>query len=272
MAKTKSKTISDQRVIIGVLSIALIVLIIAIIALSAGRKTLVNGLENAQESNNALTISNNELQALYERAKLEALDAEKYKKQIEEEQKIIAELDNQIKLLDKRIDELTVSGNEAEGENEAEASSAKQLTATSSSSSSSSSSKSSSSSSVKSSSMQSSSKSSSSSALSSSATKTTSSSVKKEDDAAAKAAQEAAKKAAEQAAAEQAAAEQAAAEQAAAANAAKGHAFTDKFGEKTTFTTDEWNYLIGLWSYTGNPEEMISHRSIGELRAVLANR
>lgn len=268
MAKTKSKTISDQRVIIGVLSIALIVLIIAIIALSAGRKTLVNGLENAQESNNALTISNNELQALYERAKLEALDAEKYKKQIEEEQKIIAELDNQIKLLDKRIDELTVSGNEAEGENEAEASSAKQLTATSSSSSS----KSSSSSSVKSSSMQSSSKNSSSSALSSSATKTTSSSVKKEDDAAAKAAQEAAKKAAEQAAAEQAAAEQAAAEQAAAANAAKGHAFTDKFGEKTTFTTDEWNYLIGLWSYTGNPEEMISHRSIGELRAVLANR
>lgn len=263
MAKTKSKTISDQRVIIGVLSIALIVLIIAIIALSAGRKTLVNGLENAQESNNALTISNNELQALYERAKLEALDAEKYKKQIEEEQKIIAELDNQIKLLDKRIDELTVSGNEAEGENEAEASSAKQLTATSSSSSS----KSSSSSSVKSSSMQSSSKNSSSSALSSSATKTTSSSVKKEDDAAAKAAQEAAKKAAEQAAAEQAAAEQAAA-----ANAAKGHAFTDKFGEKTTFTTDEWNYLIGLWSYTGNPEEMISHRSIGELRAVLANR
>ncbi len=48
-----------------------------------------------------------------------------------------------------------------------------------------------------------------------------------------------------------------------------GHAFTDKNGQKTTFTEAEWNKLKSIWAYTGNPEEMISHHTIGELRNLL---
>lgn len=50
-----------------------------------------------------------------------------------------------------------------------------------------------------------------------------------------------------------------------------GHAFTDKNGQKTTFTDAEWNKLINTWAYTGQAEEMISHHTIGELRNVLNN-
>ena len=52
--------------------------------------------------------------------------------------------------------------------------------------------------------------------------------------------------------------------------AAGGHAFTDKNGNKTTFTNAEWEKLKSVWAYTGKAEEMISHHTIGELRNVLA--
>lgn len=48
-----------------------------------------------------------------------------------------------------------------------------------------------------------------------------------------------------------------------------GHPFTDKNGNKTTFTEAEWNKLKSIWAYTGNAEEMISHHTIGELRSLL---
>ena len=48
-----------------------------------------------------------------------------------------------------------------------------------------------------------------------------------------------------------------------------GHPFTDKNGNKTTFTEAEWNKLKSIWAYTGNAEEMISHHTIGELRNLL---
>lgn len=52
-------------------------------------------------------------------------------------------------------------------------------------------------------------------------------------------------------------------------SAAAGHPFTDKNGQTTTFTNEEWQKLISVWDYTGQAEEMISHHSIGELRNVL---
>ncbi len=72
---------------------------------------------------------------------------------------------------------------------------------------------------------------------------------------AAKAAEDAAK------AAEEAAAAQAAL---AAAAAAGGHQYGGH-----TFTASEWNYLKAKWDYTGDPEEMISHHSAGELITLL---
>lgn len=48
-----------------------------------------------------------------------------------------------------------------------------------------------------------------------------------------------------------------------------GHPFTDKNGASTTFTEAEWNKLRSIWSYTGNPDEMISHHTVGELRNLL---
>ena len=72
---------------------------------------------------------------------------------------------------------------------------------------------------------------------------------------AAKAAEDAAK------AAEEAAAAQAAL---AAAAAAGGHSYGGH-----TFTNDEWNCLLSVWAYTGDAEEMITHHSAGELKAVL---
>ena len=48
-----------------------------------------------------------------------------------------------------------------------------------------------------------------------------------------------------------------------------GHKYTDSQGNSTVFTDAEWNKLLGVWSYTGQAEEMISHHSVSELRAVL---
>ncbi|MBR4174202.1 MAG: hypothetical protein IKR56_02560, partial [Lachnospiraceae bacterium] len=48
--------------------------------------------------------------------------------------------------------------------------------------------------------------------------------------------------------------------------------FTDKNGTTHTFTMDEWNYLISVWAYTGQGEEMVTHHTIGDLMAVLAAR
>ncbi len=72
----------------------------------------------------------------------------------------------------------------------------------------------------------------------------------------AKKAEEDAKKAEEEAAALQA--------QLAAAAAAGGHSYGGH-----TFTNDEWNCLLSVWAYTGDAEEMITHHSAGELKAVL---
>ncbi len=49
----------------------------------------------------------------------------------------------------------------------------------------------------------------------------------------------------------------------------QGHPFTDKNGEKTVFTEAEWQKLLATWAYTGEAEEMITHHTIKELRAVL---
>ena len=77
-----------------------------------------------------------------------------------------------------------------------------------------------------------------------------------------KAAEDAAKAAADaEKAAEEAAAAQAAL---AAAAAAGGHSYGGH-----TFTNDEWNCLLSVWAYTGDAEEMITHHSAGELKAVL---
>ncbi len=82
-------------------------------------------------------------------------------------------------------------------------------------------------------------------------------------------AQEDAAKAAEDAAkaAEEAAAAQAA--QAAAA-AASGTQVRCKDGT-ATFTQNQVNYFHGLWDYTGQYEEMVSHHTIGELRELCQN-
>ncbi len=50
------------------------------------------------------------------------------------------------------------------------------------------------------------------------------------------------------------------------------HSFTDKNGTTHNFTMDEWNYLISVWAYTGQGEEMVTHHTIGDLMAVLAAR
>jgi len=86
--------------------------------------------------------------------------------------------------------------------------------------------------------------------------------IQSKEEAEAKAAEDAAK-AAEEAA--KAAADAEAAQQAlAAAAAAGGHSYGGH-----TFTNDEWNCLLSVWAYTGDAEEMITHHSAGELKAVL---
>ncbi len=85
--------------------------------------------------------------------------------------------------------------------------------------------------------------------------------------------EEAEKKAADDAAkaAEDAAKAQADAEAAAAALAAAQAASGHSYGGHV-FTQSEWNYLKSLWDYTGDSEEMISHHSAAELKAVLDDK
>ena len=85
--------------------------------------------------------------------------------------------------------------------------------------------------------------------------------------AAAQAAQKAAAAAAQNPQAVQAAAAQAAAQVPSAVRS-----YTDPFGATTTFTMDEWNFLLSKWAYTGQAEELITHHSVGDLKAVLATR
>jgi len=77
--------------------------------------------------------------------------------------------------------------------------------------------------------------------------------------------------AAEQAAAEQAAAELAAQQAAAAAQAAAGGVAVVCKDGTATFSAAQVNYFHGLWDYTGQYEEMVSHHSIGELRTLCQN-
>ena len=85
--------------------------------------------------------------------------------------------------------------------------------------------------------------------------------------AAAQAAQNAAAAAAQNPQAVQAAAAQAATQVPSAVRS-----YTDPFGATTTFTMDEWNFLLSKWAYTGQAEELITHHSVGDLKAVLATR
>ena len=50
-----------------------------------------------------------------------------------------------------------------------------------------------------------------------------------------------------------------------------GHSFTDKNGQTAVFTDAEWQKLLNTWAFTGQAEEMITHHTLGELQAVLAN-
>ncbi len=98
----------------------------------------------------------------------------------------------------------------------------------------------------------------------------------------AQAAQQAQAQQAQQAQAAQAAAaaQQAAAQAAqnpavaAAAQSVAGavHKYVDPNGASATFTADEWSYLLSKWAYTGQAEELITHHTVGDLKAVLAAR
>ena len=45
--------------------------------------------------------------------------------------------------------------------------------------------------------------------------------------------------------------------------------FTDKNGDVADFTEEEWNYLLSVWEYTGEAEDMLSAHTVGELRQAL---
>ncbi len=47
------------------------------------------------------------------------------------------------------------------------------------------------------------------------------------------------------------------------------YVFTDKSGNTGTFTPDEWNRLLQIWAYTGNPEWWMRTLDVNELRAKL---
>jgi hypothetical protein len=48
--------------------------------------------------------------------------------------------------------------------------------------------------------------------------------------------------------------------------------FTDKNGDTSTFTSDEWEYLLSIWEYTGKAQEMLEEHTVSELRSALAAR
>lgn len=44
--------------------------------------------------------------------------------------------------------------------------------------------------------------------------------------------------------------------------------YTDKNGVSTTFTTEEWNYFLSYWDYTGQAEYFVHKHTCAELRAM----
>ena len=58
--------------------------------------------------------------------------------------------------------------------------------------------------------------------------------------------------------------------QLAAANA--GRKFTDKNGNTASYTTEEWNYLLSVWAYTGHAETLVVEHTNQELRQLLNSR
>lgn len=44
--------------------------------------------------------------------------------------------------------------------------------------------------------------------------------------------------------------------------------YTDKNGVSTTFTTEEWNYFLSYWAYTGQAEYFVHKHTCAELRAM----
>ncbi len=51
----------------------------------------------------------------------------------------------------------------------------------------------------------------------------------------------------------------------------KGKEFTDKNGEKYTFSEEEWKYLQDSWAYTGQPNSVIAQFTVNELKTYLKN-
>ena len=49
-------------------------------------------------------------------------------------------------------------------------------------------------------------------------------------------------------------------------------AYTDGDGETVIFSSGDWNYLLSLWSYTGDPEAMLHTQSVATLRTLLSQR
>ena len=48
--------------------------------------------------------------------------------------------------------------------------------------------------------------------------------------------------------------------------------FKDRNGDTATFTSDEWEYLLSIWEYTGKAEEMVMDHTVGELKSALDAR
>ena len=54
-------------------------------------------------------------------------------------------------------------------------------------------------------------------------------------------------------------------------NNVRGHDYTDKNGNKYTFTEEEWNFLLNTWAYTGQPNSVIAQFTIDELKTYIKN-
>lgn len=50
------------------------------------------------------------------------------------------------------------------------------------------------------------------------------------------------------------------------------HIYTDQNGKSYNFTEDEWNYLISSWSWSNNPEMMVSCQTVDALLGILSVR
>ena len=233
MAKTKSRTITDQRIIIGILIVVILILLVIMFVTNAGREDIDRQVENSAEKIAELTVSNDELQAQVKRLELSVEDSyEKGKaEQLEGDQWEIKKLESKIadyeeaeRLRAQAEDEFLNGGGEDGSSVTDRSSSAKSSSAAERSSS------------VKSSSVKASSVTKSSSAAKSSSSSEMGSEAGKQTP------------------------------------GNTGHSFTDKYGQSATFTEEEWNYLLGIWNYTGQAEEMISHHSVSELKSLLSVR